>query len=123
MSAGDDFTIEREPPRRIVARARGVGGPYRETVDAGAIERRHVDRRRNVMRQHATKRSGERYGFDTARGQIEMLPKAFRRFLGRHHLEELLLPRRAAHGVDQRTFRLGEMAHGSGLMSISVPAG
>ena len=50
MAAGEHLGIEREAARRRVARAGGVGGAQREAVDIGAVERRHVDRRRDVVR-------------------------------------------------------------------------
>ena len=45
-----------QPARRRVAGAGGVGGAQREAVDVGAVERRHVERRGHVMRQHAAER-------------------------------------------------------------------
>ena len=57
MAAGDHFGVERDLPRRAVGRAGGVGGAQREAVDIGAVERRHVDRRRHIVRQHAAERS------------------------------------------------------------------
>ena len=41
----------------------GVGGAQREAVDVGAVERRHVDRRGEIVRQHAAERGCERYAF------------------------------------------------------------
>ena len=96
MTADDDLAVERELPRRGVARARGVGGAQREAVDIGAIERRHVDRRRHVVRQHAVERRRERHRLRGKRRQIEMTRKSRARLLGRDHFEELLLPRGAA---------------------------
>ena len=49
--------LSAKPARRDVARARGVGGAQREAIDIGAIERRHVDRRGHIMRQHAAERA------------------------------------------------------------------
>ena len=86
MAADDDLAVEREPPRRGVARARGVGGAQREAVDIGAIERRHVDRRRHVMREHAAERRRERDASPPAAAQIEMARKSRARFLGARRL-------------------------------------
>ena len=44
----------------------GVGGAQREAVDIGAVERRHVERRDHVMRQHAAERCRERHALGRA---------------------------------------------------------
>ena len=94
IAADDHLGIEREPSRRAVAGAGGVGGAQRKAVDIGAVERRHVDRRRDVVRQHARERSRERDGFGRQRREIEMPSRSGARLLGRDHFEELLLARR-----------------------------
>ena len=38
-----------------------VGGAQRKAVDIGAVERRHVDRRGEIVRQHAAERRRERH--------------------------------------------------------------
>ena len=91
-----------KPARRRIGRARGVGGAQRKAVDIGAVERRHVDRRRDVVRQHAAERVGERDRFGGKRREIEMLLEARLRLLGRDDFEELLLPRGRAHRIEQR---------------------
>ena len=62
-AAGDHFGIEHEPPRRAVAGAGGIGGAHRKAVDVGAVERRRIDRRDHVGREHAAERCGERQRF------------------------------------------------------------
>ena len=49
-----------KPAWRCIARPDRVGGAQREAVHIGAIERRHVDRRRHVVREHAAERVGKR---------------------------------------------------------------
>ncbi len=127
MSADDDLAIERELPRRGVGRARGIGGAQREAVDIGAIERRHVDRRQYVMRQHAVERRRERHRLGGKRRQIEVTRKARARLLGGDHFEELLLPRGAADRGNEIVcvFRLWarSVAHGQACIMTSVPGG
>ena len=126
MPADDHLAVEGEPPRRGIAGARGVGGAHRETVDIGAIERRHVDRRGQVAREHAAERIGERDCLTGQRRQIDMPRKTRARLLGRDHFEELLLPRGAADGGDKVVlggFRLETRSHGQGLIMTSVPGG
>ena len=101
MAADDDLAVEPKPPRRGVARARGVGGAQRKAVDIGAIERRHVDRRRDVMREHAAERRGKRDALRRQRREIDVARKARARLLGGDDFEELLLPRRAADRGDE----------------------
>ena len=65
--AGDNFRIEREPFRRAVAGARGIGGADSETIDIGAVERRRIDRRDHVTGENAGQRRGERQNFAAER--------------------------------------------------------
>ena len=60
VAAGDHLGVERDLLRRAVGGAGGVGGAQRKAVDIGAVERRHVDRRGEIVRQHAAERSRER---------------------------------------------------------------
>ena len=60
MAAGDHLGVERELLRRAVGGAGEVGGAQRKAIDVGAVERRHVDRRREIVRQHAAERRRER---------------------------------------------------------------
>ena len=45
--------------RRFAGRGE-IGGTHRKAVDIGAVERRHVDRRHDVLRQRAAERVGKR---------------------------------------------------------------
>ena len=123
MTAGDNLAIERKLAWRAVARARGVGCTQRKSIDTGAVERRHVDRRRDVCGQHAAERIGECGFLDAARSEVDMIFEAFPGFLGGDHFKELFLPRGTAHRIDQGCFRVWKAAHGSGLTVTSVPAG
>ena len=57
-AAGDRLIVERQRHGRGLARAGQIGGSHREPVDAGAVERRHIDWRGYVFRQHAPERFG-----------------------------------------------------------------
>ena len=46
--------------RRGLAGRGEIGGTHRKAVDIGTVERRHVDRRRDVLGQRAAERIGER---------------------------------------------------------------
>jgi hypothetical protein len=100
-----------------------IGRAQREAVDVGAIKRRHIDRRRDVVRQHAAERIGQRNGLGRQRRQIEMGLESRFRVLGRDDFEELLLPRGGAHGIEQRGFRTAAVVHGNARISSAVPAG
>ena len=62
-AAGDHLRVEGERRRRARASAREIGGANGEAVDARAVEGRHVERRRDVLRNDAPERVGERHGF------------------------------------------------------------
>ena len=125
VAAGDHLRIEPEFQRRGVARLRDILRAQGEAVDAGAVEGRNIERGGNVMRQRAAECAVERNGFGREGREIEMRGKALLRFFRRHHLQELLLPRRAADGGEQ--FGLGlafvRRVHGSGLAFTLAPAG
>ncbi len=127
MSAGDHLGIEHEPPRRAVGGARGVGGAHREPVDAGAVERRHVGRRREIGGEHAFERIGEGDGLDRQRSEIDGAFEPAARLGGGNHFEELLLARRIAHRGEEFVGGVGRRrafaAHGSGLTATEAPAG
>ena len=120
------LAIEPQPARRGVARARGVGGAHRKSVDARAIEWRRIGRGKHVGGQHAAERGDQRHGFARKRREIEVARKARLRVLGRHHFEELLLARGGPHRVEQAR-RLGSglaiLRHGNGRISTTEPAG
>ena len=71
-----------KPARRGVARARRVGGAQRKPVDIGAVERRHVDRRGHVVREHAVERHRERDRLAGKRHEIDPACEARMRLLG-----------------------------------------
>ena len=102
VAAGEHLGVEREPARRGFGRADRVGGAQREAVDIGAVERRHVDRRRDVVREHAAERVGERHALGAERRQIEMpsrsapSPPRPRRLRGTAPAARPRAPRRAA---------------------------
>ena len=67
VPAGDHFGVETQFQRRGFARLGNVFRAQCEAVDAGAVERRHIERRRDVMRQRAAERGIERNGFRAGR--------------------------------------------------------
>ena len=95
-AAGDHFGIERKTLWRAVARARGVGGAHGKAVDIGAVERRRIDRRDHVGREHARQRRAEAKAFAAKRRAVDAGIETAARLIGGNHFEELLLPRRAA---------------------------
>ena len=101
-AASDDFGIELKPLRGTVAGAGRIGGAHRETVDIGAVERRRIDRRDHVGREHAGERRGKRQGFAAERRTIDAGLETPARLRGRDHFEELLLPRGAPHRLEDR---------------------
>ena len=128
MAAGDHLGVERELLRRAVGGAGRVGGAQREAVDIGAVERRHVDRRRHdraPARGRAPPRARRVSPGSGARSRWRS--KRFLRLLGGHDFEELLLPRRLAHGGEQFALgarsACGSLAHGHGLTTTRAPAG
>ncbi len=126
MAADHDLRVEAKPLRRRVARTRRVGGAQRKAVDVGAVERRHVDRRRDVVREHAPERSGKHDALRRQRRKIDMPCKARTRLVGGDDFEELLLPRRAADRLDEVaacSAFVQAVAHGHGLTTTSLPAG
>ena len=101
MAAGDHLGVERELLRRAIRRAGRVGGAEGEAVDIGAVERRHVDRRGKIARQHAAQRGRERDALGRQRHEIEMAGEAPARLLGGNDFEKLLLARGLSHGGQQ----------------------
>ena len=95
-AAGDHFGIERKALRRAVAGARGIGGAHGKAVDIGAVERRRIDRRNHVGREHARQRRTESDALAAERRAIDAGIETAARLIGGHHFEELLLPRGAA---------------------------
>ncbi len=101
MAADDHLGIETQAYRHRVAGARGVGGPQRKAVHIGAVERRHVDRRRHVMGEHAGERRREHDRLGRQRRELDMARETRGGLLGRDYLEELLLPGGTADGGEQ----------------------
>ena len=95
MAADDDLAVETKAPRRAVARAGGFGGAQCTAIDIGAIERRHVDGRRDIGCERATERESKGDGFARQRRKLDVASEARARLLGRHDFQELLLPHRA----------------------------
>jgi hypothetical protein len=60
MATCDDFLVQPKSSWRNIIGANGVGRSERKSVHVGAIESRHVDESRNVLRQHAAERRGKR---------------------------------------------------------------
>ena len=90
-----------------------------------AVERRHVDRRRHVVRRARARAHRRAQQFRRQPRKIEMRLKPRLGVFGRHDFEELLLPRRRAHRIEQRD--LGACAagvvHGKARISSCAPAG
>ena len=126
MPADDHLAVEMKPARRGVARARRVGGAQRKPVDIGAVERRHVDRRGHVVREHAVERHRERDRLAGKRHEIDPACEARMRLLGRNDFEELLLARGAADRSNEIAFgrlRFETCGHGQGLITTSLASG
>ena len=127
MAAHDHLAVETQPARRDVARARGVGGAQREAVHIGAIERRHVDRRGHVMREHAAERvaasatvspaSGARSRCRAKRARASSAETTSRNCSCR------AARRIAAIEIVLGRFRFEACRHGQGLITTSAPAG
>ena len=101
-----------------------VGGAQRKAIDIGAVERRHVDRRREIVRQHAAERRRQRDALAGQGREIEMAFEALLRLLGGNHFEELLLAGRGANRGEQLALGarcLGFGAHGHGLTTTRAP--
>jgi hypothetical protein len=129
-AARHDFGVEHEPPHRIGAGAGKIGGAHRKTVDIGTIERRRIDRRDHIGREHTAERCGEWNGLAGKRRTIDRGIEAPPRLLGRDHFEELLLPRGALDRVEDRGVRVFQhflragrfLTHGQGLTATGVPS-
>src|SRR5262249_44733810 len=124
MAADDHLAIEAEPSWSRVAGTCSLGGAQRKAVHVGAIERRHVDRRRYVGRQHARERRVERPPLALERRKRDVLCEARARVRGRDYLEKLLLARGPANRRDKIWLRrLDALVHGKALTTTSAPAG
>ncbi len=126
-AARQDLAVEQEATRRRVARADEVGGTYRKPVHTGAIERRHVVRRRDVGAEHPAQRLFQRDTLARQGGEIEVALEARLRLLGRDDLEELLLAGGAPHRVEQlrvasHRLLVSPAVHGKDRSSTVEPA-
>ncbi len=126
MTAHHHLGIEAKPLRRCIARADRIGGAQRKAVDVGAIERRNVDRRLDVVRKHAPERCGEGDALRRQWRKVDMARETRARLFGGNDFEELLLPRGAADHLDEVVTcgtLVQAIAHGHGLIMTSLPAG
>ena len=114
MAAGDHLGVERELLWCVVGGARGVGSAQREAVDIGAVERRHVDRRREIGGEHAAERRCETHALGGQGRAVDMALEALAGFVRGDDLEELLLPGRGADRREEIAVvarRLGDGIH------------
>jgi hypothetical protein len=58
-AAGDHLVVQHHADRRRLTGGSEIGGAHRKAIDIGAIERRHIDRRRHVLGQRAAECVGE----------------------------------------------------------------
>ena len=90
-AAGDHFVVQHDAHGRGFAGCGEIGGAHRKAVDIGAVERRHVDRRHDILRQHAAERVGKPplLARDRARKQRGLEPR--HRLFARQDGQELIL--------------------------------
>ncbi len=97
MAGGDHLRIEQKPSGRAIARPDSVGRPYREAIDAGTVEGRHVGFSDEVGREHPSERLRNPNRLGRKRRLINRAFKASARLLGQDDLEKLLLARCSPH--------------------------
>ena len=85
------FVAQQHRARHFFGRAEGVLRHDGEAIDVRAIERRHVDGRHDVSRQHPAERRVERDDFNAARRAVNRGPETPLRFIAIEDLEKLLL--------------------------------
>ncbi len=75
------------------------------------------------MSEHAAERLGKRHSFGGKGAKIEAFLEARLRLIGRDDFEELLLPRRRPHGVEQGDIRPrpASVVHGKARISSCAP--
>ena len=93
--------LSTQAARLGVAGARGVERPHREAVDVRAVEAGHVDRRDDVVGEHAAAGLAKRHALLAKRRQRQVAMEAGDRLVAVDDLEELLLARRAPGGRQQ----------------------
>ena len=106
---------------RLSLGAQRVGGAHREAVDVGAIERRRIDRRDHVVREHAAERVGKRHRLARRAARDRAAARSARcASSARDDFEELLLPRGAADRIERSRVRreLGDAS----LMATALTA-
>src|SRR4030095_1288360 len=77
--------------RDFLGRAEGILGDDREPIDVRSVERRHINWRHDVGREHAPERCIEIDSLDAARGEIDGSAEAALCLVAIEDLEELLL--------------------------------
>src|SRR5262249_52535606 len=97
MAAYDDFRIQPKSSWRNIASTHGVARSECKSVHVSAVERRHVDESRHVLREHAAERSGKQDSFVWSRRHLDPTGEAGVCLLGRDHFQKLLLPRSASN--------------------------
>ena len=121
-AAGEQFRIQPQPHRRALRRRGGIRRAQRETIHRGPVEGRRIRRRDDGFRDHAAEAGRKRHPHGGKRVQVQGGAEAARRFLGGDDLEELFLPRGAAHAVQQVGGGVGHRTGHSGRIGISVSA-
>ncbi len=90
-SACDRFRVERKPDGTRLRGGGEISGAQREAVDIGAVERRHVDRRRDVFGKRQSQRIRKNTLFRLCRPGKQGRFEAGERILARQYRQELLL--------------------------------
>jgi hypothetical protein len=114
---GDRLRAEREPKRRGLARAGGLGGAHRDPVHRGAVERRRRPQRPSRLGGDSAERVGQRHRLGVDRmadtGGVERAQPAIPGLAHRHVVEVV-----AAALAAERMAR----GHAYGTTSTSAPA-
>ena len=90
-AAGDHLVVQHHAHRRRLAGGSEIGGTHRKAVDIGAVERRHVDRRHDVLGERAAERVGERALLARHRARKQGGFETRQRILARQDRQELVL--------------------------------
>ena len=97
-------------------------GPQRGDGGGMEIGQLTLDRGDDIVREHTAECFGQHHRLVAERRHGDLRFKSLARFLGRHDVEELLLPCGGAHAGDQIVALRIELAHGHGLTATSVPS-
>ena len=103
-AAGDHLVVQHHADRRSLAGGSEIGRTHRKAIDIGAIERRHVDRRHDVLGKRAAERVGERALLRRHRTRKQGGFETRQRILARQDGQELVL-------IDVAIFRRGRVGH------------